>query len=67
VLEAGPAGPPGPQGPAGTSDLPPGTIISMTRGSLPPAGFTRIGTRLEAFIGTNGRPTTILVDLYRKN
>lgn len=63
----GPQGPQGPQGAAGTSGLPSGTVISVIQGSLPPAGFTRIGTRLELLVGTNGRPTTIILDVYRKN
>jgi Collagen triple helix repeat (20 copies) len=63
----GAIGPQGPQGAAGTSGLPSGTVISVIRGSVPPVGFTRIGTRLELLVGTNGRPITITVDVYRKN
>jgi hypothetical protein len=63
----GPQGPTGPQGPAGTSDLPSGTLIAVVQGSAPPAGFTRIGTRIDAFIGTNGQPKTVIVEIYRKN
>jgi hypothetical protein len=63
---SGPQGPPGAQGPAGTSDLPPGTFVSVARGAAAPAGFSLVGTRYEIFIGTNGRPVSVLVNVYQK-
>jgi hypothetical protein len=63
----GAAGPEGPVGPPGSSDLPRGTIVSVAQGTPAPPGFTRIGVKLEALVGTDGRPLILRLDVYRKD
>jgi hypothetical protein len=68
---AGPVGPVGPVGPAGEG-LISGALMFLHAGTLPPAGWTLIGTFNQSLSSSpsgrgGGAPATITVNVYRKN
>lgn len=65
--ESGPAGPAGPVGPAGSSDLPPGTVISLAEGVPAPPGWTLLGTSAVPIVTPGGSTSIVRVRVYRKN
>jgi hypothetical protein len=68
VGATGSTGAAGPTGPAGSSNLPPGTIITLAQDVAPPAGFTLVGTTeiQVRSAGGNGN-NKITLNVYRKN
>lgn len=60
----GPAGPQGPQGEPGPS-WPPGSLLYLMPGAVPPAGFTFVGTFSQRLAGPGGQQVPITV--YRKD
>jgi sugar lactone lactonase YvrE len=72
---AGVTGAPGPQGPQGEPGaLPRGTIIFLLEGTLPPVGFTLIGTMVgdlrpagDGDHDRDDRPRHVGFNVYRKN
>ena len=69
--EPGPQGPVGPQGPAGPQGaegvgLTQGSVLFLTPGSTPPAGFVKIGTAKIPMTDTVGKSGALEVELYVK-
>jgi hypothetical protein len=56
----------------GTADIssllwPKGSILQMQPGSVPPAGFTKIGTEQTKLYDNSGHPSQVIWDVYQKN
>ena len=59
-------------GQLGTADVnsllwPKGSILQMQPGSVPPAGFTKIGTEQTKLYDNSGQPSQVIWDVYQKN
>ncbi len=59
-------------GQLGTADInsllwPKGSILQMQPGSVPPAGFTKIGTEQTKLYDNSGHPSEVIWDVYQKN
>ena len=59
-------------GQLGTGDVnsllwPKGSILQMQPGSVPPPGFTKIGTEQTKLYDTSGHPSEVMWDVYQKN
>ncbi len=67
VGPTGPKGDPGPQGTAGLG-LVPGAFLQLPQGTIPPLGFTKLGTSVLVYRSPGARKdTTVVVDLYQKD